>query len=572
MSEKVKDFGTKFKDFFGKLSKKTLIILGVVLAALIIGAIIIVSALNNKPYSILFTNLSSEEASTIMNYLEENGARDYRLQNNDTILVPRDQEVALKAQLLMAGYPKSGFSYGAYFNNVSALSTESERNRAFLIALEEKMRDVIRCFDGVKDASVSISEGDQRTYVLQESVVEAEAAVQVTMADGELLTDEQANAIRTLVSRAVKGLSIENVAISDTAGNLYIDNAQVSGDKATALKLAMENQLNSQIRTNVMQVLTPFFGEDNVRVSVRTTVDVDQAKGHDIQYTLPEYAQDGSTDGRGIIGSEVNSTVIVRGGEGGTGGVVGAGPNSDINTYLENQYQPTGTEQELSGSNQRDYKVDETYREWDGLGAGTVTDCTLAVSINATTANAVDTALIRDHVAKAAGIGAYETETMTPQEYLESKISVVAMPFYDPTQPPAPGPDGEEDNTLFGLPNWVVYAALAGLALFVLILILVLVLVGKKKKKKALEAAQQEEQALREAQAAEQLAAAAAAAEFFGDTHDAAEAVPSGADVMDLRTERSMELRKEIRQFADENPEIAAQMVKTWLKGGEENG
>ena len=175
MSEKVKDFGTKFKDFFGKLSKKTLIILGVVLAALIIGAIIIVSALNNKPYSILFTNLSSEEASTIMNYLEENGARDYRLQNNDTILVPRDQEVALKAQLLMAGYPKSGFSYGAYFNNVSALSTESERNRAFLIALEEKMRDVIRCFDGVKDASVSISEGDQRTYVLQESVVEAEA-------------------------------------------------------------------------------------------------------------------------------------------------------------------------------------------------------------------------------------------------------------------------------------------------------------------------------------------------------------------------------------------------------------
>ena len=33
-----------------------------------------------------------------------------------------------------------------------------------------------------------------------------------------------------------------------------------------------------------------------------------------------------------------------------------------------------------------------------------------------------------------------------------------------------------------------------------------------------------------------------------------------------------MELRKNVRQFAQNNPEIAAQMIKTWLRGGEENG
>jgi flagellar M-ring protein FliF len=37
---------------------------------------------------------------------------------------------------------------------------------------------------------------------------------------------------------------------------------------------------------------------------------------------------------------------------------------------------------------------------------------------------------------------------------------------------------------------------------------------------------------------------------------------------MSLQSERSMELRKNIRKFADENPEIAAQMIKNWLRGG----
>ena len=31
-----------------------------------------------------------------------------------------------------------------------------------------------------------------------------------------------------------------------------------------------------------------------------------------------------------------------------------------------------------------------------------------------------------------------------------------------------------------------------------------------------------------------------------------------------------MELRRDIRQFAESNPELAAQMVKGWLRGGEE--
>ena len=45
---------------------------------------------------------------------------------------------------------------------------------------------------------------------------------------------------------------------------------------------------------------------------------------------------------------------------------------------------------------------------------------------------------------------------------------------------------------------------------------------------------------------------------------------PAGADIMDVHTERSMELRKSVREMAESNPEIAAQMIKALLRGDED--
>ena len=88
-------------------------------------------------------------------------------------------------------------------------------------------------------------------------------------------------------------------------------------------------------------------------------------------------------------------------------------------------------------------------------------------------------------------------------------------------------------------------------------LIIILRVRSKKRKKKKLEEARQKE--------LDELMAAAG-------LYREAEAPVSGANVMTLQTERSMELRKDIRQFTDDNPEIAAQMIRGWLRGGEDNG
>lgn len=531
MKEKLTGFTESIKAFFAKMSKKTRIGLAITLGLIVVSAVVIALVLENKPYSVLFTGLTADESSSIMKYLEENGAVDYRLENNDTILVPKDQEAQLKAKLLMNGYPKSGFAYSTYLDNVSSLATDADRQTAFLFDLQDRMSAVIRCLDGVKNAWVTIAQGEDQRYVLdRNTVVDATASVLVEMQGTQTLTKQQATAIRNLVARGVKGLAIENITISDTLGNTYSgDDASGASSDASQLKLQLEEQVNNKVRTNVMQVLAPFFGEDNVRVSVNSTVDVNRTVGSSTTYTEPEWAADGSTGGKGIIGSRVYENIITRGEDSAAGGVAGTENNSDLNTYVEDQANPDGKETSISTSGQVDYNVN-TKQEQVERTAGVVSDLSISVSINSAATGPVDIANLTAHVARAAGI-----QTGGESE----KISILTLPFYE-----ANTPGLLPSNPI--LPENAIYiAAVAGGAIFLLLLLL-LILRRRKKRKKT---------ALPQPVAYPEVAP-----------------VAEGADITNIRSEKSMELRRDVRDFANNNPEIAAQMVKGWLKGEEENG
>ena len=76
--------------------------------------------LNTRPYEVLFSELTNEEASEIIGKLQEDGV-DYKYQNDGTILVPAAQEELLKAQLVYEGYPKSGFTYSLFLHSARYL-------------------------------------------------------------------------------------------------------------------------------------------------------------------------------------------------------------------------------------------------------------------------------------------------------------------------------------------------------------------------------------------------------------------------------------------------------------------
>jgi flagellar M-ring protein FliF len=550
VKEKAKAFLGKTKERLKKVSRKVWIAIAAVLVVLIVATAVALT-LNKQDYAVLVTQVSDTEASNILTFLSDQGVTNYKVEDGNTIMVPAGQEAALKARILMANLNQTG---NYYMQNLSSFSTNEERSYAQLQDLMNDMEAVIRNFPDVVDADVFITPGENRAYILDSgNVVEATAAVSVTMVEGKMLEDGQAQAIRDLLAYGVQGLKIDSVSISDKMGNVYLTEDVMDGE-ISALKMQLQQAMENRIRTQVMNVLTPFFGEDNVRVGVTCEVEVDRTTEVRNETYLPEYAQDGSTNGEGIVGSKREEGYISRPGDGTVGGVVGTESNSDLLENVEAGMNLQGDDSGLYVSKQFDYDNSHSTINIDNNGAVKMTDCSVAVSINARAAEEdLNVGEIQQLVARASNIQG-ERDPVTNEEILDGKIKVLAMNFYDPNigTPPVIGGSGTT------LPLWVLIAAGVGLLLFIILLTVILLLRRKRRKK-------QEEEEARRREEAEALLRVA------GLGLEGGEAPETGADVMDLELERSMELRKDIRQFASDNPEIAAQMIKVWLKGGDGN-
>lgn len=534
MKDKLQESIDRLKDFLKQDKKRTRIIIAV-LVLVILAAVILAVVLNNRPYEVLLTGLTVDEQTEVVNLLSEYGATDYRIRG-DSILVPRQNEASLKAQLLLDGYPKSGFGYDTYLDNVGMTTTDSDRERITTFQLQERMSAVIRSLEGVRDATVTITEGEDRRYVLDDSnIVNPSASVIVTMQDGGPLPENYATAIQLLVSRSVKGLQFESIGISDSLGNTY-DGYALTGVSLTAsqLKLRLENQVNNRIRNEVLKALTPVYGEDNVRVSVNSTVDVNRRVQENTIYNTPEDAP----AGEGIIGSREWDRELARGTDEGVGGVVGVQDNADIETYMENAGAVNGNENYIRSSGAEEHKVNTSTEQVD-VTSGTVTDVMIAVTINQDVAGGTVPQLI-DHIARAAGI---------QPEVQEDKISVWIAPFYNPNEGVTNLPGG------FGIRRWVLIAALIGLALLFLVLLIIYLIARRRKKKRLIE---------------EAILAAEEAEQGMGEALPG-EAGEGEADVLNIQNEGSMKLKQDIRKFTQNNPEIAAQMLKSWLKEDAKN-
>lgn len=541
MKEKLQGGLEKIKGLYtGDKKSKSIKITAVVLVAVVVFAVIMAVVINNRPYEVLFTGLSTDEASAVVAKLEEYGATDYKIEG-DTIKVPQADEPNLKAKLLLDGYPKSGFNYDTYFNNVGMMASESDRETVRNYELQDRMAAVIRCFEGVKDAVVTISAGSDQRYVLDsENAVPASASIVVTMQDGAALPEEYVEAIGNLVARSVKGLEFDSISISDSLGNTYTPGGDSNTSaSASDLKMRLETQVNNRVRSEVLQVLTPVYGTDNVRVSVNSTVDVSRSVSESTEYTTPE----GAPAGEGIIGHREYEQSLTRDGDTANGGVVGAETNADIQTYMDSQNAVTGNETSLYNSGSEDHNVNKTTEQRE-QNSGVVTDIMIAVTINQDAAGDVGTAQLTSHIARAAGIS---TDQQT------DKINILVAPFYNAT------PEGDNEGGFLRniqLPKWALYEG-AGVGGLLLLLIVLLIIATSRRRKK--------QQAMLELEQQEQAAALAAQAEALA-AQEAAE------NILDIKNEKNMELKRDIRKFTEENPEIAAQMIRTWLKGENANG
>ncbi|MCI9441549.1 MAG: flagellar M-ring protein FliF [Ruminococcus sp.] len=513
----------QFKEFAGNLSSKTkkLIIAGAVIVVAV--AIIIAVVLNNRPYGVLFTGLGQEEAQQITAALQEDNI-DFQYDGDSTILVQENILDQTKATLVQQGYPKSGFTYDTFKDNAGLMTTDSDKNTYKIYELQDRIGATIKLFEGVKNATVTIALGEDNRYVLSDDATKSSAAVTVVMEDGGSPSAEQVTGIQRLVAHAVPNMEMESVQVTDGNGNDLTDDTKKTANSSDAEEIA--TVVEGQIERNILKVLAPIYGEDNVSVAARAQINMEQLIRESITYNTPEKIDD--EDKTGIISNE--DRYIERSGTGdAAGGVVGTETNADTAEY--NTDGDGNGASAYSESTSTEYLVNQI-KEQGQVDSGALDDLTVSVVVNGNGFGSLREAQLRSLVGNAAGIARAEQA---------DKISLASAPFN------GMGDEDEDVETsstsvFENIPLWAIIAAVA--LLLVLTAVIVVLIIRRRKSEE-----EEEEEELEEAA-------------------ESVEHIDINQELQQIQNDRGMELKRSIREFAEQNSEISAQLLKNWLNGG----
>lgn len=542
-----------FKDYWQRISDKTkkmIIAIATGTAAIAIISVLALKFGMPQDYSTLFTGLNQEEAQEVVSMLQEQGV-DYRFNDKDgAIRVSAASVDQTRAELLSKGYPKSGFTYDMYRDNAGLMTTESDKKQYTLYDLQDRLGAQIRLFDGVQDAKVTIAEAGEQKYALgDEAQTEASASVVVTMKNGRSISDNEAAAIKNLIARAVRGLTFTNVAVFDAdtmtevGGSGEGDGSFGSANDLTALTSLVENN----IALNVRRVLEKLYGQGTTAVSVKGTLNMEKLIQENTQYTTPEKIDD--EDKTGLLAKEdaasENSGAAVQQ----AGGVAGADANADTPRYTNQNGTQAANDAYANSSAAREWLYNSV-KEQRQVNPGVLENATIGIVID-TDDTAIPVQDLINLVADSAGISRDEAQQKITIIRAQSADSKVAQPV---TVVPAQ----DQKN---GLPTPIIIAMIAG-GVLILLLVILLLLGNKKKKKARLE---EVELAVEAGQEEEFPKTSKSEAGLAADYRD--EEMEKNEEILNLRMQHSLKLKQNIGEFVDQNPQIAAKLVQSWLRG-----
>lgn len=518
-------------EFIKKLSSKTkkLIIAGA--AILVIGAVVIALVLNNKPYEVLFYELGPEESQQIVNKLQEDGV-EFRYKGDSAIMVKKEELDQVKAKLVQEGYPKSGFTYDTYTQNAGLMTTDSDKQLYKLYELQDRIGATIRSFDGVKDAKVTIALGEESKYALDEDAKEKSTATAVvTMQDGGAPTEKQAAAVQRLVAKSVPKMRMEDVAVFD--GNMNDISASAKDGKSGSDAEEIAQVVEDQITKNVMKVLRPIYGNENVHVSARAQINMEQLIREVTTYNTPEKID--KKDKVGIVSKEETHNEKANNTDGASG-VAGSETNADTPQYNTDG---EGGSSASSETVSKEYLVNQI-KEQGQISPGVLDNLTISVAINQNGWEKLSEVKVKELVGNASGIAAAERA---------EKIAVASVDFYqkDDTE--------EASNAVIKMGKYVPYIIIAVVALLVILGIVLLLLLLKKKKKNQNVDEMLEDENLEE---------------FTPNIVNTEK--QENREILEIQNDKGLQLKRDVRDFSDKNPEISAQLIKSWLNGGDENG
>ena len=549
------------KEKWNGVSPKTkklggMIVVGTIVIAL---AAVLLLKIAEGGYSTLFTGLNQEEAQEVAAFLQEEGIGFKYDDKEGTIRVPEAQEEVLRAELLSKGYPKSGFTYDMRVNNSGIMTTESDRQQYTLYELQDRLGAQIRVFDGVSDAKVTIAQAEESRYALEDdSAQEASASVVVTMEQNAELTEKKAQAIKTLIAKAVNGMTFTNVSVFDAATMLEVGgSSEGTGTQGAEDTTALTSLIETNIEAKVRKVLEKIYGVGNVAVSVKGTLNMEKLISESTQYTVPE--KNGDTDKVGLLEEEYVAGQSSMAGSSGRG-VEGTDSNADTPGYTNEDNGNNGGNSD--GESNRKW-IYNTLKEQKEIDPGVLEDTTVGVVIQSSD-SAVTNAQLEELIDNSEGIAL---------DVAGEKVTVVRAPANAEDEKADTTPAGS--SIIGNVTSWLPF--IIGGAVLLLALLVFLILRHRRNKDSEMpeelmenymasvgESSSPDDFPVQEKERG-RIHHGFDSSEDLGD-----DGFSEDEEVFNLRMRRSLKLRENVGDFVDQNPQIAARMIQNWLR--EESG
>ncbi|MBV2167418.1 MAG: flagellar M-ring protein FliF [Bdellovibrio sp.] len=305
----------QFREFFKNLgpTKRLSVVAVTVIAAIAILTMLFMAS--GKDYVPLFTNIPTEQVSTMVAKLNEKNIPFQLRDGGQTIAIPKELLHSTQMTLMSEiGSPKMGSIGLEIFDKQDFGMNSYAQKINYQRALQGELMRAINTLTAVKQSKVILALPNKKTFL--EEGGQASASVVVELHQGKELAPEQIRGIRYLVANAVEGLDADKVTVLDERGKVLTrqsDGTTGGSNELLDLKAKIENDLKDRIE----DILAKVVGHAKVVAKVDATLNhrvissVEESVDPDKTAIRSQQSEEESLDGSrtnpsGVPGSRSN--------------------------------------------------------------------------------------------------------------------------------------------------------------------------------------------------------------------------------------------------------------------------
>ncbi len=247
-------------------------VLLLVIAISVAGMVLFYSWVQKADYQVLYSNLSEEDSGKIAQELQTKNIP-YQIGPGGSVLVEASKVYDVRIKLASEGLPQGSGVGFEIFDNTSFTTSEFVQKLNYRRALEGELARTIRTLTGVEQSRVHLVVPDKTIFALSNSKAESTAAVFVTLSRGRNLSTSEVQGIVHLVASSVEDLGTESITVIDNKGELLTKPSDGGAMSISGSQMDYQHGFEKNIMTKVVSILEPVVGKGNINARVSAEFD-----------------------------------------------------------------------------------------------------------------------------------------------------------------------------------------------------------------------------------------------------------------------------------------------------------